>query len=194
MVAARVTAPGAGTLVRTFRLTAYDVEMVAGDVRRLGCGARVELTIQGTPADIAEVEEHFAWAAARAVEVCVRCAATVDRLPRVREGDDVAPARASTPLRRPFDVGDVVYPRDVPEPAPHRVIAVEGLRVPGGLLHFLTLEACDRVAAGPSGRLVRLSHTVSREPLPPDHSPDDAPEHALAAASAAHHACAGDLR
>jgi hypothetical protein len=166
MVAARVTAPGAGTLVRTFRLTAYDVEMLAGDVRRLGRGACVELTIQGTAAQIAEVEKHFAWAAARAVEVCVRCAATVDRLPRVREGADVAPARASERLRRPFDVGDVVYPQDVPEPASHRVIAVECLRVPGGLLHFLTLEPCDRLAAGPSRRLVRLSHTVSREPLP----------------------------
>jgi hypothetical protein len=192
MIAARGTAPGhAGTLVRTFRLTAYDVEMLAGDVRRLGRGARVELTIQGTAADIAEVEEHFAWASARAVEVCVRCAATVDRLPRVREGAEatvVRPIEPPAPARRPFDVGDVVYPHDLPEPAPYRVIAVECLRVPGGLLHFLTLEPCDRVAGGPSRRLVRLSHTVSREPLPADGVADDGVERTLAVTPAAHHA------
>jgi hypothetical protein len=187
MIAARVTTPGAGMLVRTFRLTAYDVEMLAGDVRRLGRGARVELTIQGTPDDIAEVEQHFAWAAERAVELNVRCAATVDRLPRLRD-EDVVPARPASPpphARRPYDVGDVVYPNDLAEP--FRVIAVECLRVPGGLLHFLTLEPTDGSAAGPRRRLVRLSHTVSREPGPGGGT-DDGDLPALDAPRAAHHA------
>src|SRR5262249_26317752 len=120
---------------------------------------------------------------------------TVDRLPRLRD-EDFAPTRPASPpphARRPYDVGDVVYPNDLVEP--FRVIAVECLRVPGGLLHFLTLEPNERTAAGPRPprrpprlRLVRLSHTVSREPLAADATDDDVELPAFAAPQTAHHA------
>ena len=85
------------TLHRTDLLTPYTVETIAEDALRAGRGAGLDLTVaaDATAADVARVQEQFAWLGNRGVRVNVR---RDDRPRAERAGETLGqrPARRGT--------------------------------------------------------------------------------------------------
>ena len=102
-VRARVVPPSgkpSTILDRTDLLTPYTAETIAEDALRAGHGAELDLTVaaDATVADVARVQEQFAWLGNRGVRVSVRR----DDQPRAeRAGETLAqrPARGGTAAR-----------------------------------------------------------------------------------------------